>query len=66
MDKNYKCEVCGHAGDQVHHKEGRGKKLCAVNTFLAVCAGCHRRIHDNPAWARENGYLIYNFTNATA
>jgi hypothetical protein len=61
LDKNYTCEVCGNSGDQVHHKEKRGKNLCIVSTFMCVCGLCHRKIHDNPAWARDKGYLIYKF-----
>ncbi len=61
LNKSYTCEVCGNAGDQIHHKAKRGKNLCAIETFLCVCALCHRKIHDNPKWARENGYLIYEF-----
>jgi hypothetical protein len=28
---------------------------------MAVCRPCHQRIHDNPAWAKEQGYLVYQF-----
>lgn len=60
--KGYTCEVCGNAGaNQIHHKAKRGKNLCNTETFMCVCALCHRKIHDNPKWARENGYLIYEF-----
>jgi hypothetical protein len=30
-------------------------------TFMAVCRPCHNKIHDNPAWARDKGYLIYEY-----
>lgn len=42
---------------QVHHKRGRGRWLLDDKTFLAVCDGCHRHIHDNPAWAMQQGYM---------
>ena len=43
---------------QIHHLAGRqGSLLTDVRNFLAVCAECHRRIHDNPRWAMENFYL---------
>ncbi len=45
----------------IHHKSKRGKNLSSQQTFMAVCRNCHTRIHDNPAWARELGYLIYEF-----
>jgi hypothetical protein len=25
---------------------------------MAVCFWCHRKIHDNPAWARARGYIL--------
>lgn len=54
------CEVgdCKRSSKWVHHKRGRGKWLLDVEYWLAVCFWCHRRIHDNPAWAREQGYLL--------
>ena len=67
LEKAYICEVCGGLGDQVHHKARRGKNLCAIHTFLAVCGPCHQKIHDNPAWAKKNGYLTHEFNrNASA
>jgi len=52
------CQVCRHNRTKdVHHKEGRGPNLNNVATFIAVCRGCHKYIHDNPSWARERGYL---------
>jgi hypothetical protein len=60
-DKNYTCEICGGQATDIHHKKGRGKHLLAKDTFMACCRQCHQRIHDNPGWARENGYLIYEF-----
>jgi hypothetical protein len=45
----------------IHHKKGRGKNLCKKESFMAVCRKCHTFIHDNPAWARENNYLIYEY-----
>lgn len=60
-EKDYACEVCGVYATDIHHKKGRGKNLCEKESFLAVCRKCHTRIHDNPAWARENNYLIYEY-----
>lgn len=56
-----KCEVCSGQATDIHHKSKRGKNLSSSSTFMAVCRTCHTRIHDNPAWARENGYLIYEY-----
>ena len=55
------CEVCGCPATDIHHKAKRGKNLYNMETFMAVCRLCHNKIHDNPAWARELGYLIYDY-----
>jgi 5-methylcytosine-specific restriction endonuclease McrA len=60
LNKHPNCEVCGNVAMDIHHKAKRGKNLSNMETFMAVCRICHNRIHDNPAWARENNYLIYD------
>jgi hypothetical protein len=53
------CEVedCSHKAIEIHHKAGRvGDAL--YNHFLAVCENCHKRIEENPIWAKENNYSI--------
>jgi hypothetical protein len=49
---------CRHRSTQIHHKRGRGRNLCNVETFMAVCAGCHDHIERNRSWAKDQGYLI--------
>lgn len=61
LNKHPNCEICQRPADDIHHKRGRGKFLCDTSTFMATCRFCHNRIHDNPGWARENGYLIYQY-----
>ena len=54
------CQVgrCKSPSMDIHHTRGRvGRLLIAVEYFLAVCRPHHDRIHSEPAWARENGYL---------
>jgi hypothetical protein len=41
----------------IHHIEGRGKNYLAVDTWMAVSRHWHNEIHNNPKWAREQGYL---------
>ena len=54
------CEVCfAIPATQVHHRKGRGKLLSEARWFLACCSICHRKIHDRPAWAYQNGFLIH-------
>ena len=61
LNENPNCEVCGNFAMDIHHKAKRGKNLCNMETFMAVCRTCHTKIHDNPSWARELGYLIYDY-----
>ena len=42
----------------VHHVAGRsGSNYLDTATWLAVSRGAHRRIHENPSWARKMGFL---------
>lgn len=58
--QNPRCQICTDRNSlDVHHRNHReGNLLILTSEWLAVCRPCHRRIHDHPAWARENGYLI--------
>lgn len=62
LKDNPKCEVKGCSNDttNLHHKKGRiGELLSDERYFMACCSTCHpKRIHENPKWARENGYLL--------
>lgn len=57
-----KCEVCGtQVGEEYdpHHRQlkSRGGKDKASN-LLHICHKCHMKIHDQPAWASDKGYMI--------
>lgn len=55
------CQSCGAPATEVHHKAlRRGDKLIDTNYFMSICRTCHDRIHNNPQWAEEKGYLIKN------
>jgi hypothetical protein len=57
---NLWCQVgnCKAPSTQCHHLRGRiGQRLNDFENVLAVCFLCHKKIHDNPKWARQNGYL---------
>ena len=59
LEKLPMCEVCMKAAStDVHHKAKRGKNYLEVDTWLSTCRSCHDKIHREPAWAREKGYLI--------
>ena len=45
---------------EIHHKfcgSNRSAHYLDTNTWLAVCRENHDKIHKNPKWARENGFL---------
>jgi hypothetical protein len=59
------CEVveCHRKSTEIHHIKGRANELLTdVNFFLAVCDVCHQRIHAEPIWAEDNGYVIKRST----
>ena len=44
---------------EVHHKAGRtGKLYLDVRYWLAVSREGHRKIEENPEWAKEKGYSL--------
>ena len=45
------------ASTDCHHSKKRGKHYLDVSSWMAVSREAHQRIHDNPKWAREQGYL---------
>jgi hypothetical protein len=54
------CEICFVPifQEPPHHTKGTiGPLFLAVETWMAVCKACHRRIHDHGKWAREQGYI---------
>ena len=58
------CKVCWDSGQkvrqatEVHHVRGRvGEMLLDTRYWLPICHFCHRKIHKEPAWATEMGYL---------
>ena len=48
----------GPRATEIHHREGRGRNYLNEETWLAVCRQNHERIHNNPSWARANGFLV--------
>jgi hypothetical protein len=59
------CVVCGRGGlVHLHHRRpvgaggSRDPEIHGAANLVCVCAGCHRRIHNRPAWAREAGLLL--------
>lgn len=60
LKKHPRCEVhgCRKDGEDIHHKRGRiGRLLSDQRWFMTTCRYHHEKIHRNPGWAREMGYL---------
>lgn len=59
------CGVCKISkATQVHHLKPRSVRpdlILEVGNFLALCLPCHERIHSNPKWAYEKGFLKRSF-----
>ena len=51
------CEFCLSADmTDVHHIEGRlGADPHRLGNLVGLCVSCHRRVHENPVWARSVG-----------
>lgn len=51
---------CSHYATDVHHTRGgeeRDVYYLIQSTYLATCRQCHNFLHENPAIAREMGWL---------
>ena len=44
-----------------HHSKGRGKFLCAIDTFIALCPEHHRWVDTHRKQAVALGYFTYEF-----
>jgi len=53
------CEFCRAAEmTDVHHVAGRGgSDPHRLDNLIGLCAGCHRRAHGEPVWARSVGLM---------
>jgi ribosomal protein S27AE len=58
LKKNPQCARCGKKSTEVHHYKGRiGRLLCMEEHWFALDRQCHNWIGENPAQAREEGFL---------
>jgi hypothetical protein len=64
LTDNPSCQLCGARATTVHHKQGRGQFLLDQTTWMCICMPCHRKIHDEPKWAMEVGYLLSRLNHA--
>ena len=56
--ENKHCRVCQASASELHHARGRlGPLLCDERHWIPLCWRCHRRVHAEIEWARENGLI---------
>lgn len=60
-----RCVVCltPITEGSVHHRQGRGgPDPHRLSNLILTCGsgttGCHGKIHANPAWSYDNGYMV--------
>jgi hypothetical protein len=60
LKSNPNCAVFPHLpSTEIHHSAGRrGDMLLDTRFWFAVSRQGHTRIHENPEWAEEHGFLI--------
>ena len=51
---------CTYMPTDVHEilTRGRGGSIIDENNVLALCRNCHHFITNEPAWAKENGFVV--------
>ena len=57
--ENSICPVTGKKTTEIHHKKGRvGSLFLDVRYWLAVSREGHKKIEENPVWAKKEGYSL--------
>ena len=57
--ENSICPVTGEKTTEIHHKKGRvGSLFLDVRYWLAVSREGHKKIEENPEWAKKEGYSL--------
>ena len=57
--ENSICPVTGKKTTEIHHKKGRvGSLFLDIRYWLAVSREGHKKIEENPEWAKKEGYSL--------
>ena len=57
--ENSICPVTGEKTTEIHHKKGRvGSLFLDIRYWLAVSREGHKKIEENPEWAKKEGYSL--------
>lgn len=66
------CVVCNRPAStgSIHHRQGRGgldphRLSNLITVHGSGTTGCHGRIHAEPAWAYDWGFMVRRLGNAT-
>lgn len=65
LTNNPWCLRCGGEASEVHHRAGRGALLLAVETWIALCHGCHVWVTEHPSEAYERGFSLRRIGGAS-
>lgn len=68
LEANMDCFIpfCSEMATDIHHMRGRvGTLLTDTQYFRSVCRLHHDKIHQNPEWAREQGYMLDRIGTST-
>lgn len=57
-----RCEcgtACGQRAEVIHHRLRRSQGgMNTLSNLAHLADACHRRVHENPSWAYDNGLLV--------
>ena len=57
--ENQVCPITGKKTTEIHHKKGRvGSLFLDIRYWLAVSREGHKKIEENPEWAKKEGYSL--------
>lgn len=57
--ENQICPITGQQTTDLHHMRGRiGDLLLDERYWLALSREGHKKVEENPVWAKENGYSL--------
>lgn len=53
-----RCTICGGMGEEINHRIRRREGGHSRANLHLVCSTDHQRLHSNPEWARDRGYIV--------
>ena len=62
--ENKICPITKKPTTDIHHKKGRiGDLLLDTKYWVALSREGHKKVEENPLWAKENGYSLSRLAN---